>query len=85
MGDFLMSSFFVKQFINNMTYESGIKFAKNQGITFSMEEAKYIVPFLKQNVNYIDKEHKEKLLSKIKKEVPLTTYNKITALLGKIT
>ncbi len=85
MGDFLMSSFLVKQFINNMTYESGIKFAKKNGITFSMEEAKYIVPFLKQNVNDIDKEHKEKLLSKIKKEVPLSTYNKITSLLDKIT
>lgn len=84
MGDFFMSSFIVKQFIMNLNVDNGIKFAKKYNLIFSKEEALIIIPFLKKNINYVDKEHKEKLLSLIKKEVSNVTYNKVVILVDKL-
>lgn len=79
-----MTSIFVKQFIMNLNNESGIKFAKKYNIIFTLDEAKIIIPFLKQNVEYVNKENKEKLLFKIKNKVSQATYIKVNNLVEKL-
>lgn len=79
-----LSTYLIKQFINNLTIDSGIKFAKKYNLIFSLEEAKIIVPFLKQNVNLINKDNKDKLLALIKLKVNSLTYSKIVSLVNKL-
>ncbi len=79
-----MNDILIKQFINNMTLESGIAFAKKYNIEFNKNEANYLVPFLKKNVNYLNKENKQRLLSIIKKDIDQKTYEKVLKLLDKL-
>lgn len=79
-----MDKIFIKQYIYNLTTESGIALAKRNNIILTNDEAKTLISFLRRNINDIDIKNKTILLNKLKKEVPLSTYKKSELLLNKI-
>lgn len=70
--------------ISTLTPEMAVKLAKKYGVTFTLEEAKIIVPFIKAHKNELKKENKNRLLAEGKKIVSPETYRKVEQLLGKV-
>lgn len=70
-------------FISTLTPELAIKLAKKYGVTFTLEEAKILVPFIKAHKNELKKENKARLMAEGKKLVSAETYRKVEQLLNK--
>lgn len=79
-----MDKIFIKQYIYNLTTDTGLQLCKKNGINATKDEVNKILAFLRKNVNEIDIKNKDNLLKKLKKEVPDSTYKKSELLLNKI-
>ena len=79
-----MDKSLLKQYILSLNTESGKNVAKNYGVNLTNGETNILLKFLKDNINYLDIKNKTMLLTKLKKEIPLSLYLKAELLLNKI-
>lgn len=79
-----MNEQMVSMMISSLTPEMGIRMARKYGVEFTIEEAKVIIPFLKQHKSELTKENKDKLLRKGRGLVKDSTYKKIETLVNKL-
>lgn len=74
----------ISMMLGSLTPEMGIRMARRYGVEFTLEEAKIILPFLKQHKLELTKENKDKLLRKGRGMVKDSTYKKIETLVNKL-
>lgn len=79
-----MNEQMVSMMLSSLTPEMGIRMARKYGVEFTIEEAKVIIPFLKQHKSELTKENKDKLLRKGRVLVKDSTYKKIETLVNKL-
>ena len=78
-----MANPMLNMYISTLNTNTLIKLAKKYGIDLTEDEANKLVPFIKRNKNYLNKENKNRLLNEGRNLVRPQTYSKIVTMIDR--
>ncbi len=81
----MISKALVAMYINSLTLEQGIELAHRYGYEFTLEEAKVILPFLKQHRYELTLENKDSLIELARPLVAPETLRKVETIIEDLT